>query len=974
MKKIIVSFTTTFAVIALASSFVIPLTVNAQQIATCPAGYVCTPVQQPTSATSTATASVVGTPVTAPSTVLTASCIGTVQQIYTGDSSLVTGIVWQASVSGGSGSYSFHWILDNTDSSALKFYDWRVSQSYNTVGIKRALVHVNDGYNTFDAGCSVLINKIKTTSIPVISTTTLLFKAHSIAASLEANSYVLTNKTFNITKDSSTKYYLAGSSDIATPFMVDDYVYVNSKYFKTGDYTYVGGHQIGQPIQVAYNTGGSKVLDVTDAIVDGDNTFGITDNGGFGYGWSDIYLVVVKSSSVAKSTQPSITVLSPNGGESYVNYAGVGLTNSIINVKYSSTGIVGSPITAYLYSPVYGNIRSISAIADANDSAYLDFQLPKGDIVNSGQYKVTICSDVQTSGKSLCDSSDNYFTISSSDPVTPSPLALNLSLDPYSPATSTVVISNVAQTKNVPLAIFDINSPNSPAYLKNINFNISTNGVVVSSLLPNLMISIGNQAYPVTTVVPVSSSSETAFFTGLNVSIPVNVNVPIILSGDVAVDTGSLSGSTVVASLMATSSTVNALDQNNSTMPVNPTIVNGNSITFMSTSTIPGLIAPTVSNLNAVAFPPVSIANGPSTQQFSFSAAITAGTSPVSVSKDITKAFTTATIPTLNNDGSISLLSWTDNDQTNDTSQYFYIAPGQSKTFTASYIVKAVASISGLYKVTSLNVSLLYTQSAYTFNSSDLQNTLVFTFNLVGSGTLPPVTPPSPSVSISASPTSVTSGGGSTLTWSSNNATSCTASGNWSGSKATSGSQKITNITSTSTNTLTCTGNGGSSSATVYILVTPYKPPTPTLKSTDLDLSMKFPFVSTPVCPKKPTTRTYNISPFPYDVSVTAKTDVIGNDNLQINGTQIGTTYNNVYCGDGRVVMNSLPVGSSIMTIPAHRPITITNTDTVGLGTSATGILTFTEIKGTASSLDFSNQTASVLDAFVNLLSGLFFR
>ena len=40
---------------------------------------------------------------------------------------------------------------------------------------------------------------------------------------------------------------------------------------------------------------------------------------------------------------------------------------------------------------------------------------------------------------------------------------------------------------------------------------------------------------------------------------------------------------------------------------------------------------------------------------------------------------------------------------------------------------------------------------------------------------------PVPTVTISANPTSVTSGGSSTLTWSSTNATSCTASGGWSG-------------------------------------------------------------------------------------------------------------------------------------------------------------------------------------------------
>ena len=79
---------------------------------------------------------------------------------------------------------------------------------------------------------------------------------------------------------------------------------------------------------------------------------------------------------------------------------------------------------------------------------------------------------------------------------------------------------------------------------------------------------------------------------------------------------------------------------------------------------------------------------------------------------------------------------------------------------------------------------------------------------------------PAPTVTISANPTSVSSGGSSTLTWSSTNATSCTASGGWSGSKATSGTQTLTNLTSTAVYALTCTGTGGSANNSVTITVT----------------------------------------------------------------------------------------------------------------------------------------------------------
>jgi hypothetical protein len=78
---------------------------------------------------------------------------------------------------------------------------------------------------------------------------------------------------------------------------------------------------------------------------------------------------------------------------------------------------------------------------------------------------------------------------------------------------------------------------------------------------------------------------------------------------------------------------------------------------------------------------------------------------------------------------------------------------------------------------------------------------------------------PAPTVSVSASPTSITSGQSSTLFWNSTNATSCTASGAWSGTKAVSGNQLLS-PTSTSTYTLTCTGTGGSGSASATVTVT----------------------------------------------------------------------------------------------------------------------------------------------------------
>ena len=95
----------------------------------------------------------------------------------------------------------------------------------------------------------------------------------------------------------------------------------------------------------------------------------------------------------------------------------------------------------------------------------------------------------------------------------------------------------------------------------------------------------------------------------------------------------------------------------------------------------------------------------------------------------------------------------------------------------------------------------------------------------------PPIPDPVPVVSISADRTSVINGGTAQLTWSAADATACTASGGWSGSRPLSGSLVVGPLTANSTYTLTCTGPGGSASNSVTVQVTapPAQPPVVTL-------------------------------------------------------------------------------------------------------------------------------------------------
>ena len=91
----------------------------------------------------------------------------------------------------------------------------------------------------------------------------------------------------------------------------------------------------------------------------------------------------------------------------------------------------------------------------------------------------------------------------------------------------------------------------------------------------------------------------------------------------------------------------------------------------------------------------------------------------------------------------------------------------------------------------------------------------------------------------------MSSGSSATLSWSSTNATSCSAGGSWSGSKSTSGSASTGALSATSTFTLLCSGPGGSTSQSVTVVVTAATGPItaldfPSNGSTSADVRFRF--------------------------------------------------------------------------------------------------------------------------------------
>jgi hypothetical protein len=90
-----------------------------------------------------------------------------------------------------------------------------------------------------------------------------------------------------------------------------------------------------------------------------------------------------------------------------------------------------------------------------------------------------------------------------------------------------------------------------------------------------------------------------------------------------------------------------------------------------------------------------------------------------------------------------------------------------------------------------------------------------------------PVVATAPTVALAVSPASVTAGQASTLTWSSTDASSCTANGGWSGSEPTSGSVSTGALNITTTYSLSCTGTGGTATASATVTVSSVPTTTP---------------------------------------------------------------------------------------------------------------------------------------------------
>jgi acyl dehydratase len=177
--------------------------------------------------------------------------------------------------------------------------------------------------------------------------------------------------------------------------------------------------------------------------------------------------------------------------------------------------------------------------------------------------------------------------------------------------------------------------------------------------------------------------------------------------------------------------------------------------------------------------------DAPDTDSFATVAAVFAGTGTTAAAPTVKISASATSVVS----GSSSTLTWS---STNATS------------CTASGAWSGSESVSGSTVVTPSATS------TYTITCSNPSGTAASAAATVA------VTLPLPTETLSASTNPITAGGSSVLTWSSKYATSCAASGAWSGSKGTSGSLAVSPAVS-SLYTLTCTNATGSSSYGVTV-------------------------------------------------------------------------------------------------------------------------------------------------------------
>ncbi len=162
------------------------------------------------------------------------------------------------------------------------------------------------------------------------------------------------------------------------------------------------------------------------------------------------------------------------------------------------------------------------------------------------------------------------------------------------------------------------------------------------------------------------------------------------------------------------------------TYTVTFTVSNTAGLSAVTTATVqvggPTVTLPvTVSNTSVIYSPIIATPNSTTTgQQFTLGFSITAGNSPVFIWKDASHAVGSTYSSKMGM--SIQVAAFSDSDSTNDGATYFYIAPGQTKSFTVVYTAKGAPTDVASFQVNSINYGLSSSAPTGSTATGSLQN------------------------------------------------------------------------------------------------------------------------------------------------------------------------------------------------------------------------------------------------------------
>ncbi|MES2314516.1 MAG: peptidoglycan-binding domain-containing protein [Patescibacteria group bacterium] len=283
-------------------------------------------------------------------------------------------------------------------------------------------------------------------------------------------------------------------------------------------------------------------------------------------------------------------------------------------------------------------------------------------------------------------------------------------IDASSPATNLVQISSSVETDNVVLGIYDLKSQNNDSNLRTLKITVGTNGTNISTLFSDVRVKIGGNSFSADTLPAASTGLLT--FSNINTILTKDTYVPVTIVAKVA---KNVTG-TATTSLTANTTNIAAEDSSYNTVSVSTSgAITSNPLTFTVSGVAVASLATTYGSKTCASDLTTCV------QSFTFAFGLTAGDSAIYVPTNVFSAIATSSTPA---GFTITKQDFADNNTSGDAAGYFYIAPGQTKTFTAQYQASASSTAGGNVQVLALTYGTTTAATGGALSSSDIQNGL----------------------------------------------------------------------------------------------------------------------------------------------------------------------------------------------------------------------------------------------------------